>query len=460
MSRLASERGRIQGFVISITEKPKLFLMVVFLFALALRLVVMLATSSYHIKDYGDDHFSFGWEMGRVARSLAEGHGFSSPLPLPTGPTAIVGPIYPLLLASVFKLFGVYSKASAITILVVQGIFASLTCVFVYLCGRDSVGKATGMLAALLWAVFPLNIFFATTKIWETSLSAMLAAVIFWWMLSLRDSLSAWRWAMAGGLLAVAALLNTSLAVLVIPFGLSALWRQRTRIVWPATAAALTFWALLFPWLLRNHYEFGRFMLRSNFPLEFRVCNNEWSPGQKLEDMHPSMSPYLNQHWHDVGEMRFMAEERDLNSQYLATNGGLFAFSILNRAINYWTGGWVMSTADFPNNWPVIMGTSLLSLVGLLGIRRMFYDGNPAAFMYAGCLLLYPVVYYVTTSQPRFYHAITPLLIVPGSFWLLTWKNRILAALDGRRGSSSETVGCAVDATSGFGSSASTNNLR
>ena len=36
----------------------------------------------------GNDHFEFGWEMGRVARSIALGHGFSCPYKGNTGPTA------------------------------------------------------------------------------------------------------------------------------------------------------------------------------------------------------------------------------------------------------------------------------------------------------------------------------------------------------------------------------------
>ena len=54
-----------------------------------------------------DDHFEFGWEMGRIARSLATGHGFASPFNGNSGPTAWTPPLYPLILAGVFKLFGV-----------------------------------------------------------------------------------------------------------------------------------------------------------------------------------------------------------------------------------------------------------------------------------------------------------------------------------------------------------------
>ena len=35
-----------------------------------------------------EDHFAFGWEMGRVARSIALGQGFSNPYGVQTGPTA------------------------------------------------------------------------------------------------------------------------------------------------------------------------------------------------------------------------------------------------------------------------------------------------------------------------------------------------------------------------------------
>jgi 4-amino-4-deoxy-L-arabinose transferase-like glycosyltransferase len=426
MHKPATARERIQKVVFPAQGSPKFFLIVIFLFAFALRLSVMFATSSYHVvENDGTDHFGFGWEMGRVARSVAEGGGFSSPLPSPTGPTAIVGPVYPLLLALIFKVFGVYTTGSAIAVRVVQSVFSSLTCLFLYLCGRDTVGEATGKLAALIWAVFPLNIFFTVTKVWETSLTALLAAALFWYMLPLRHSLSVSRWSATGALLAIAALINTSLVVLVVPFGLSALWRNRTRLLLPATAAALTCVAVISPWLVRNRLEFGKFILRSNFPLEFRVGNNEFSPGQKLEDMHPAKSPYLNQRWHDIGEVRFMGEERDLNSRFLAADPNLFAFATVNRMVNYWTGAWIMPTLDFPNSWPVIIGTSIVSLLGLLGIRRMFYSGNSVAFMYAGCLFIYPLLYYVTTSQPRFYHSITPLLILSGSFWLVNWKNRL-----------------------------------
>jgi hypothetical protein len=203
---------------------------------------------------------------------------------------------------------------------------------------------------------------------------------------------------------------------------------------------------VLSPWLVRNYLEFGKFLLRSNFPLEFRVGNNEWSHGQKIEGLHPSNTPYVNQHWHDVGEARFMAEERELNSRFLAAHPGMFALATVNRIVNYWTGAWITPTIDAPNTWPVIIATSIVTLLGLLGVRQLFYSGNSAAFMYAGCLLIYPLPYYLTTSQPRFYHAITPLLIVLGAFWVLK-LGRAAAPTSAQDRSVLETGTCTVAPT-------------
>ena len=157
--------------------------------AFLLRVILNSATRSYQVIDASDDHFAFGWEMRGCLFSCGRTR-FSSPLPMQTGPTAMVGPVYPLLLALIFKIFGFYSTGSAIAIRVVQSVFSSVICIFVFLCGRETAGNRTGRLAAWLWAAFPLNIFFTVARVWETSLTSLLMVVMFWSMLALRDSVS------------------------------------------------------------------------------------------------------------------------------------------------------------------------------------------------------------------------------------------------------------------------------
>src|SRR5689334_12080743 len=76
--------------------------------ALAVRLLLAAFLYSDRL-DPARDHWRFAGEAGRIARSLALGQGFSNPLFGQTGPTAWLSPGFPVLLAGVFKVFGVYT---------------------------------------------------------------------------------------------------------------------------------------------------------------------------------------------------------------------------------------------------------------------------------------------------------------------------------------------------------------
>src|SRR5258708_869196 len=56
-------------------------------------------------------------EMELIAESIASGHGFSSPYSGgDSGPTAVEPPVFPYLLAGIFRVFGTNTEASAWTI--------------------------------------------------------------------------------------------------------------------------------------------------------------------------------------------------------------------------------------------------------------------------------------------------------------------------------------------------------
>src|SRR5277367_3547946 len=123
------------------------------------------------------DHFQFGWEMGRLSRSIALGQGFSSPTDLPTGPSAWAPPVYPYILAGVFKAFGVYSNLSAWVILTFNSIFSALTCLTLYRIGEKIYGAAVARAVAWTWALFPYAIYWPVRVVWEMSLTAFLLSL-------------------------------------------------------------------------------------------------------------------------------------------------------------------------------------------------------------------------------------------------------------------------------------------
>src|ERR1700730_6148027 len=148
-------------------------LVFIVLIALLLRLAVITIGHTYRITPRRD-HFQFGWEMGRIARSVAQGQGFSSPTDLPTGPSAWAPPVYPYILAGVFKLFGAYSHVSAWIILTFNSIFSALTCLTLYRIAEAIYGVAIARAAAWTWALFPYAIYWPVRVVWEMSLSAFL----------------------------------------------------------------------------------------------------------------------------------------------------------------------------------------------------------------------------------------------------------------------------------------------
>ena len=57
------------------------------LIAFAVRVVWIAVAHTYRIRT-NENNFAFGWEIGRIAYSLANGMGFSSPFGGNTGPSA------------------------------------------------------------------------------------------------------------------------------------------------------------------------------------------------------------------------------------------------------------------------------------------------------------------------------------------------------------------------------------
>ena len=131
---IASEPGTAAN------ARRSLFWMVVV--ALVLRLVVMCFLYPERTDPYRD-HWRLGGESGRIARSIAQGEGFSNPLFGKTGPTAWLAPVFPYLLAGIFKIFGIYSNASAIAALALDCLFSALTCIPVYFIAEKHFGAPT-----------------------------------------------------------------------------------------------------------------------------------------------------------------------------------------------------------------------------------------------------------------------------------------------------------------------------
>lgn len=381
------------------------------LLAMLLRLSIILIGHTYKFKTL-DDNFSFGWEMGRIGRSLALDQGFSNPFNQPSGPTAWEPPLYPFLIAAVFKLFGVYTHTSALVLLTINSIFSALTCIPIFLISRKCFGENVAVWGAWLWALLPNVTYWSTRWVWETSLAALLMAVLFWLTLIVEER-EGWRpWIEFGLLWGIAALTNTSLLAFLPASGLWIWYRRaqqnKSSLAGIALASAI-FFACIAPWLFRNYRTFGQpIFIRSNFGAELRLGNGPGADGTWMEFLHPSQNVYEMRRYLQLGEIAYVKQRKQEAIDYIKADYARFAFLSLKRFVYYWGG--IPKLSKFPPpevKNALFLASSILALFGLIqAIRKRRY----AAWLFFWLILTYPTVYYFVFPHPRYRHPIEPEL--------------------------------------------------
>ena len=165
--------------------------------------------------------------MGWTARSIALGHGFAAPFAPMTGPTALVPPLFPYLLAGFFRVFGLYTIQAALAVLAFLSLLSVLTCIPVYLAARHSFGPRTARFAAWAWTLYPFAIYFSAARVWDYALTSLLLVTSFWLIQTLDADSSARKWFGVGLLTGVTALSNPSVLPLLCALIAYAAWRSR-----------------------------------------------------------------------------------------------------------------------------------------------------------------------------------------------------------------------------------------
>jgi 4-amino-4-deoxy-L-arabinose transferase-like glycosyltransferase len=363
----------------------------------------------------GDDHFAFGWEMGRIGRSLALGQGFSNPYGDSTGPSAWEPPLYPFLMGGVFKIFGVYSTASAWVLLIFNSLLNALTCIPIYFIARKVLSERAALWSAWIWALLPYEMYWAIHWPWDTTLSPFVLACIFWVSLEL-EQWPGWKgWAVFGALWGLAALLNPSL-LSFLPFsGLWIWWRRHQRDLKSLGGVALASFVFVLcvtPWLVRNYCVFEKpVFIRDDFGLQFYLGNGPFADGWSRVYLQPNLNLTEFQEFQRLGELAYAARCQRLALSWIRENPARFAVLSLKKFFYYWDGipkpTDSLSLVDFRNS--LFLASSILAICGLgLALKRKI----PGAWLFLWLLLSYPTVYYFVYPHARYRHPIEPELLI------------------------------------------------
>src|SRR5262249_22806636 len=266
---------------------------------------------------------------------------------------------------------------------------------------------------AWLWALLPSVMYWCTRWVWETSLTALILAVIFWLTLQLEETEGTKSWIVFGLLWGIAALTNTSLLSFLPASGLWALyWRYKNGrpSLKGVALASIFFAATILPWLVRNYETFGKFIfIRSNFGAELRLGNGPLADGVWMQWLHPSQNIVELRRYQRLCELEYVAVRKREAMDFILSSDPRFMWLSVKGFIYYWGGlprsSEIPALAPFKNS--VFLASSVLAFWGLGHALRNRQHG---ATLFLWLLLTYPTIYYFVFPHPRYRHPIEPEL--------------------------------------------------
>ncbi len=401
------------------------------LIALVVRLLYITLAHSYRFHPIAD-HFEFGWEMGRIGRSLALGRGFADPfVPMGTGPTAWLPPLYPLIIGAVFRTFGIYSPLSGWVLLAINSVFSAATIPAIFEIATrcfpdnpyhdsDRRGHRIALWSAWIWALYPPTMQFAVRLIWETPLTTFLIT----WALVIAFRLRGvgnprpyggklGLWACFGLLWGLISLSNAT-PLLLLP--VCVLWvllgsSGKLRTLAGAAFAGAIVLACLAPWTLRNWQVFHAFIpVRGNLGAELWVHNGPGADGLPrgiVVFTQPELQSYAT-----MGEVAYVRQCDERAREYIRSHPDQFFRLTLERLYFFW-----MSLPHPKGDHPLPEAFreatfALLSVTGWLGLILAVRRRITGASLFAAAFALLPLTYYFVTVTARFRHPLEPLLVI------------------------------------------------
>jgi 4-amino-4-deoxy-L-arabinose transferase-like glycosyltransferase len=395
-----------------------------------------------------EGHFTFGYEMARIARALVNGYGYADPFSGHTGPTAWVPPLYPLLIAAVFKLAGIYTPLSGWILLTLNGVFSAATALCIYEIAARCYGRKVAIWSAWIWALYPAAMQYAVRWVWETSLSTFLFAVVLVLTLRIRaigenpnaeaapasDPQSTRRWLLFGFLWVLIALSNSTMLLFLPVCGLWILVGapNKAAAITRATLAGMVFVACIAPWVYRNWRVFHAFIpMRSNFGAELYAGNGPGSFGFRYGVL-INLAENDQQHrlYMQLGELAYVKRRGELAKDWIASHPRHFAALTLKRLYFFWASVPHPSDKHWFLDFVRQINYCLPSITGVLGLALSLKRRIPAAGLFAWAFVLLPVTYYFVTVEARFRHPLEPLIVILSVYLFQSATRRERATLN------------------------------
>jgi 4-amino-4-deoxy-L-arabinose transferase-like glycosyltransferase len=352
--------------------------------------------------------YSRGIELGTLAQSLLAGQGLSSPFGGSTGPTALLAPGYPAVIALIFRIFGSFTFAAAIAVMAMQVLFSVGTVLLIMHVAQRCFDSRTADLAGVFWAV-SLPLLWMPTIFWETCLSTLLLVGMIALALRCEQKPSRSLWALMGAYCGLAALVNPALLMALLALMGWSGWQTRQTLPYSPLLGLLVLLLVFAPWPIRNARALGAFIpLRSTVGFELWMGNRAGATGFLDESVFPLFNRREYDQYVAKGEVAYMRDKSALAKSYIRAHPAEFLRLSSVRFARFWAG-----TGSKGGSILFAIHALLTSCLGAMGMWRLWQGrrfGVAALFLLP--LMLFPLPYYITHAEFRYRLVIDPLLTI------------------------------------------------
>jgi hypothetical protein len=346
-----------------------------------------------------------------IAISLAEKGQFADAFAPGTGPSAHSVPGFPILAAAVYKTIGTGRSAdwtlSLASAMAISGSFALLPLI----AEAAALPLLSGTLAGLGGALLPTSFWSQTSGKHEAPFTAFAFSILLLQFVQVmrKDQALSKNNAVRLGIAGVLGFLfNPTLLLiwagwmlLLIASNLQKAWRPFFIF---AIAPLLVVIGL---WTVRNRISLGEWIVsRSNLGLELGVSYNDGAKVSLEENLNDFRHPYSNLEEaaliRRIGEVDYSKSRGEEAKQWIAAHPKQAAQLLASRFLLFWS-------PKMARGWQRVLET-LLSLTALFGAARAFAKHRSTTLLVGAAMLIYPLIYYIVQSSPRYRLPIEPVL--------------------------------------------------
>ena len=347
--------------------------------------------------------FGAGFEMYDLARNLASQGTFANPhMILPTGPSAIAPPLYPLMLAGAMKILPapeLVLLAAAVGNIVANAFTAAwLPRVSWLFCGKAGPGIAASAMWLLSVQLMPS---------WDVSYTV--AGLLLFCLISASTAGNEKTvlFGVTGGLIAGALfLLNPSSVLIFLPWLVYLSIFRNTglkQIIAYDCMVLITAVITVCPWVVRNHSQLGAFVVKTNLGLTLYASNNDCASPSLIADEQsgcyeiygPNYSVKEAEALRNMGEVKYDHRRVADAENWIRTHPGPFMRLTLARFREFW----FPRPVEHPFKVGVIWIATVLSIPGL---GLMAYRRERSTIFTVFVLSIYPLLYYLVLSDVRY----------------------------------------------------------